>query len=512
MTEFPGTAPIEDDTDEALAREEDQSWLRLDRRMLLVHPVDETIKFLPVLLVSFLVGSRSGNHVWGLAVVALSVVLGLVRWFTTTYRIGPVHVQLRRGIFQKRVLSIPRSRIRSVDVEARPLHRMLGLSVVRIGTGQRAAGKTDSNRFELNALSAELVPDLRETLLTHAVHPDPEPATETSDPLSSATEIGHWRPSWVRYAPFSITGIATIAALVGIVFQYGAASTIDTNRISDGVESLEHVGIALVILGGLVVLLAAASALACVRYLITFGAMTLTDDGRILHVSHGLISTRQTTLDRARLRGTTVKEPLLLRAAGGATLEAIMTGVSADKGESSLLLPQAPRGECERVMGTVIGDERQAAVPLDTHGPTALRRRFNRALALPILLAVVLLVLSSLGRTVDWTAWAATALLLVGAVALAWDRYRGLGHAVIPGWLVTRSGSLDRARHSLEADGIIGWTVHQTFFQRRSGVATVVAATPAGTGRYLVTDIPVEDAWALVEAVTPGGGDVWAHR
>ncbi|MET0994667.1 MAG: PH domain-containing protein, partial [Mycobacterium sp.] len=80
------------------------------------------------------------------------------------------------------------------------------------------------------------------------------------------------------------------------------------------------------------------------------------------------------------------------------------------------------------------------------------------------------------------------------------------------GWLITRSGSLDRQRHSLESEGVIGWTVRETFFQRRAGVATVVAATPAGTGSYEVIDLPAENAWALIEAVTPGGGDVWAGR
>ncbi|OOL26569.1 hypothetical protein GQ85_44230 [Rhodococcus rhodochrous] len=88
----------------------------------------------------------------------------------------------------------------------------------------------------------------------------------------------------------------------------------------------------------------------------------------------------------------------------------------------------------------------------------------------------------------------------------------GAGTQDATAWLITRGGSLDRRRVSLEADGIIGWTVRQTFFQRRAGVATVVAATPAGTGRYAVVDLPAEQAWALVEAVTPGAGDGWVRR
>ena len=143
-----------------------------------------------------------------------------------------------------------------------------------------------------------------------------------------------------------MTGVVTIAAIVGLAFQYGIGAKIArSSTVAEGIESAERVGIAIAVVVGIVVLLIAASALACIRYLLTYGNMTLTDNGRTLHVSHGLLKTRQTTLDRARLRGTTLKEPLLLRLAGGARLDAVMTGVSAERRESSLLLPQAPRAE-----------------------------------------------------------------------------------------------------------------------------------------------------------------------
>lgn len=502
----PGIAPPEAHDAAAIGAEDQQPWLRLDRRMLLVHPVDEIVKLLPVLLLSLLIGSQSGNHMWSLVAVTVFVVYGLLRWLTTSYRIGPVHVQLRSGVFRKRLLSIPRNRIRSVDVEAGVLHRVLGLSVVRIGTGQQVGSKPEANRFELNALATDLVPALRSALLTR------QSATPLLQETSDA-EIGHWRPAWVRYAPFSVTGVATIAAIVGIAFQYGLGGDLTrSGAVSNGLEFAESLGLTLIVVIGVLALLAAASVLACVRYLLTYGGMTLTDNGRVLQVSHGLLKTRQSTLDRARLRGTTLKEPLLLRMAGGARLDAIMTGVSAQKAESSLLLPQSPRAEAERVMATVIGDHSQAAVPLTAHGPAARRRRFTRALLPVALVAVVVLALGAAGRPVHPLVWGAVAAVAVGGAALAGDRYRGLGHAVLPGWLITRSGSLDRARHSIESDGIIGWTVRQTFFQRRAGLATVIAATPAGTGKYLVLDLPAEQAWSLIEAVTPGAGDVWTRR
>lgn len=491
-----------------LAEEEQQPWLRLDKRMLLVHPVNEAIKVLPILLVSFVVGSQSGNHLWGAGVVVLVVVFAVLRWFTTSYRIGPVHVQLRSGVFQKKLLSVPRSRIRSVDIEAGVLHRILGLSILRIGTGQQAG---QGERFELNALDTAVVPGLREQLLRRVTRASDVPGT----PPPVETEIAHWRTSWVRYAPFSFTGVVTIAAAVGVLFQYGLGQRLaDSSVISNSIDSAEQFGIAVVIVVGLLVLLVTASLFACARYLIAYGNLTVTDDGTRLHVAHGLLRTRSTTLDRNRLRGTSLSEPLLLRVAKGARLDAIMTGVSAEKKESSLLLPQAPADEARRMMTVVLGDagmHADARKPLQPHGPSARRRRYVRAVVPVLVVAAGLGAAEVSGAPIPPLAWMATVLLLVGAVLVGWDRYRSLGHAVLPGWLITQHGSLDRKRHSVEAAGIIGWTVRQTYFQRRAGVATIVAATPAGVGHYEVLDIPTEQAWALVEGVTPGAGDIWAR-
>jgi putative membrane protein len=109
-----------------------------------------------------------------------------------------------------------------------------------------------------------------------------------------------------------------------------------------------------------------------------------------------------------------------------------------------------------------------------------------------------------------WVLWAVG----TGCCALlAADRARSLGHRVGDGWLVARTGSLQRRRDCIEASGIIGWTVRQTFLQRRAGVATLVAATAAGVKRYQVLDVPAELAWAIAAETTPWLADTrWARE
>ena len=117
-----------------------KAWQRLSPRMLLVHPVHEVLRQIPLLIGSVVLGSATGNPMWTLFGLALVVGYGVARWFTTTYRIDSEEVQLRTGVLQRKVLSVPRNRIRSVSTDARLLHRLLGLTVLRVSTGQEARG------------------------------------------------------------------------------------------------------------------------------------------------------------------------------------------------------------------------------------------------------------------------------------------------------------------------------------------------------------------------------------
>jgi putative membrane protein len=161
------------------------------------------------------------------------------------------------------------------------------------------------------------------------------------------------------------------------------------------------------------------------------------------------------------------------------------------------------------VAGRVLRVPDPTAAALVVHGPRARRRRYNRAVGLT-LAVVALLVAGALWAGLPaWPWWVAVAALPVAA-AVAQDRYRGLGHTVVPagpesaGYLVTRHGSLDRRTAALRTDGIIGWRVRQSFFQRRGGLATLTATTAGGHGAYHVLDVPLGEALACAEAAVPG--------
>ncbi|UQX11960.1 PH domain-containing protein [Candidatus Mycobacterium methanotrophicum] len=491
------------------------AWQRLSPRMLLVHPAHELLRELPLLIGVLVLGSTTGNQSWTVAVLVLSVGVGVARWFTTSYRIESDResgqVQLRSGLLQRKVLSVPRNRIRSVQTDARLLHRLLGLTVLRLSTGQQA---TAEHGFELNAVRADQVPRLRAILLADS--PQPGDAA-TAEPAASSTVLARWQPSWLRYAPLSLSGLLIVVAAAGVVYQSGAVGPLQHSRlVSSGLAAAARLGVVATVAVIAAVVLIASVLLAVLRSLLVYGNLVLTRRADVLHLRHGLLRLREHTYDMSRLRGGTLRQPLLVRVFGGARLDAVMTGVHG-AGESSVLLPPCPAATAEAVLAGLVGGPESAWVvvgPLRGHGGRAASRRWTRALGIPVLIGVALAATALLGISAVplwlWTAWVA---VTAWCALLAADRVGALGHRVDSRWLVMRSGSLDRRRDCLATAGVIGWTVRQSPLQRRAGVATLVAATAAGVKRYPLIDVPEDQAWAVAAEASPWVADsIWAIR
>ncbi|HYF73871.1 MAG TPA: PH domain-containing protein [Nocardioides sp.] len=481
---------------EDLGPEAAGGWQRLDARMLLVYPVKELVRFLPVLLGVFVAGTASGGGWWQVAGVGVPVALGLLRYVTTSYRIAQGRIELRRGLLNRHVLSTPVDRVRTVDITAPPVHRLLGLTAVRIGTG--TASTDEDDRLDLDGLPAERARTLRAALLAG---PGPGSAPELEPP--AVLELD---PAWVRYAPLTSSGLVLAAGVLGLasqVLESLGGIDIDTRRISEGSSGWSWW---LVVPAGLLVIGVIVTLLSMGGYVVTNWGFRLAhtgpDRGGAWHLRRGLLTTRETTLDDERLRGVVVAEPLGLRLAGAARASAIVTGLDRGQTGSAVLVPPAPRAVVERVAGAVLRTGLPVSAPLTGHGPRARARRFTRALGPAAALVIAAVALAWLADLPLWLPVLASAALPV-ATALAADRAAALGHALTDGHFVVRSGSLDRRREALELPGVIGWNLRSTWFQRRAGLTSLVATTAGGRQAVTAIDVPEQAAVALALGATP---------
>src|SRR5260221_10801079 len=237
-------------------------WRRLSRRSMVVRPLTDLVRLLPLLAGLVLLHAQTGAGLaWGAVALVFAVVTGLVHWATTRYLITEERVYLRRGLLNQKALPVAGDRIRTGDVTAPLLHRLLGVCRVSIGTGRNdlrsgesfrldgiTRSEAESLRVMLLAVGAGVAPvaavapaaaaapvDKAEATLTRP-EAAPELTRAEAGPAAveahvaesaAATEIVRLRLSWLRFAPLTMTGLVVLGVLFGGVIQVTNATDIN---------------------------------------------------------------------------------------------------------------------------------------------------------------------------------------------------------------------------------------------------------------------------------------------
>lgn len=212
------------DTETAVVRPaegtQDAPWHHLDRRMLLIRPVLDLVKSLPVLLGALLFGHGEPWQWIGLAFTAIAVFTGVSHVLTSRYRITESQVEWHTGLLLRKQRAIPRDRIRTVDVTSEPKHRLFSLAAARIGTGRHNHGKgPNKDELVLDAVTVAEAQRLR-TLLLHRKAVAAPSSTEAEPAAPTEQLVAAVDKRWLRYAPFTLSGLAVVGAAVGTVYHF----------------------------------------------------------------------------------------------------------------------------------------------------------------------------------------------------------------------------------------------------------------------------------------------------
>src|ERR1700759_3962638 len=94
--------------------------------------------------------------------------------------------------------------------------------------------------FGLKAVLAGEVPRLRAILLAASAQHGAAPAAE---PLADSAVLARWQPSWLRYSPLSVSGLLSLAAAAGVVYESGFVGPLQHSRpVESAVAAAQGVG------------------------------------------------------------------------------------------------------------------------------------------------------------------------------------------------------------------------------------------------------------------------------
>ena len=370
---------------------DEEGWQKLDVRMLLLDPVKTLAQFFIPLLIGLIGLRNSGTWpLWALPLAILApITLGSLPWLTTRYRITTTQFQMRTGLLNKKQLTAPLDRIRSVDLEATVLHRLLGLSKVEIGTG------VDDTRITLDSLSVPQADELRGVLLARRAPPAIPPSTPASragaaDRRPAARARRGARPH--RLVLAAVRAVQPLAAGRGRRRHRRALpvrrrpAVPNRDNLEHTWEWVAHFALALVVVVALVVGLVIWVLISVTGYVVQWWNLLLVREHGHVRLTAGLLTTRSTTVEDARIRGVALSEPVLLRLVGGGELATLATGVG--EGGVTTVLPPCPVTVATGVGHTLLAEDGALSMDLVAHGPIA-RRRCHVRMQWPTLVLTV---------------------------------------------------------------------------------------------------------------------------
>jgi putative membrane protein len=444
--------------------------------------------------IGLLAGGRVAREWFVFAIIGLSMVSAMIRYFTFRYTFEEKELVLRWGLFIKHERHIPYDRIQNIDALRSLAHRVFGMAKVYIQTGSGKAAEA-----ELSVITQGALDELRSRVFGTLQVPRPASDTPAAPLIATATPANgttllHLPPGQLFLTGLlESKGLTVFAAILALASQVGDAGMKAGSRFPGFRSWVEHsassltapsspssyIGAAIVGFILLLLVLRVGSAIWMMFHLFDFSVSKLGDD---LRIEHGFLTHVVNTVPLRRIQWIVVDESLFHRLLGRVAVRITTAGGTKGEGEVASerewLAPILRRSELAALLEAV-----QPGLSLDLPLRAAHRRGFWRAMTPPTVVATLLGL--ALAPLIGW--WS---LLIWGAIEM-WALVRArlvmqnLGWASTETSIIFRGGALRRHTAAARFSRLQTVTVLESPFDRRTRMASVRVDTAGATGAHL---------------------------
>lgn len=445
------------------------------------------------------------------AAAAVLVAFRILAWSRRTYQLDDSVLLVRTGVLSRNEQLVPCDRIQQVSLVQKLRHRLLGVASLRV----EVAGGGRGSGVYLDVLGHDEATALQTALLAakaQATRPgsgDAPAAAAGGDPAGHSRGLGDSEPQWVPTA-WPVVRLSTrdlvVAGLTGsellVVFAFVASLSQLAGDLPDLVPSFEGLGqavagpavVAALVAAFLVVWLGSAVATSVFRD--SGYALDLVGDE--LHLSRGLLDRKEAVLPLARVQAVQITASPLRRPFGYVSLRVHSASGGADQEDRRVSVPLLALDRLPVVLELLLPGS--AALPPLAPSPVVARRRaIVRAV---VVVAPVAAVVAVLTAPVGLVAFGA----VVPAVWFGVLAYRGLGHAVGPHHLASRSGALVRRTVIVPMVRAQSTRVRSSALQRRVGLASCLVDIAGPGRRPVLLDVRPETADDVASRVVAAVG------
>ena len=428
-------------------------------------------------LIALLFFGRDGGDTWewfGLIGVAVLTLLAVLRYYTYRFRVADGEVTIRSGLLHKNVRHIPLQRIQNVALKRNPLHRMLGVAEVKL---ESAVGGI-SAEAQMKVLSLRDAHALEWLARAHSATKASE-ADAPAEPERGELLLNLPVPELIRLGLTSNRGLLLGAAGAGLLSQIDGAglgrwARTGANQVLGYAQGM-HLDWSAWLLAGTLLFAIVAVAFRALSVLLVIGRyfdFRLHERERLLSVESGLFTRIRSRAPLRKIQHWTIREGLLHRCFARRSLS-VETAVAQAPGQAATLtdlIPIATPARLDELLARWLPQLRWDEIAWQPLHP----RAWRRLLFTPALFTV----LACAPLCWRFGAWG-----LLPLLSLPWWWLRARRVAARSSWAVTdhlllrRSGWLDRHLSFAEIGKVQGLQLVQSPFDRRHGMASLVADT-----------------------------------
>jgi putative membrane protein len=464
-----------------------------------LHPISVMTSFFkqlkemlfPIIAVTIFGGGGTDRGVLSfsipLAIIVLTLVLGVINWLRFTYRIEENELRIESGVFVRKKRYIPFDRIQSLDQTEGLLHRAFGLVKLKVETaGGRASKEAEA---ELGAITREEANQIQSVLSASK-----NLYKKTEEKIISEQFL-IYKITFKDLVVLALTSGGTgviLSAIFAVLLQFD--EVIPYKMLYNQFEKLIANGVVFV-LTLVMIGLFIAWLMAFIGTLFTYGNFTVTKTKNDLIITRGLIEKRQITVPLNRIQAIRITQNLVKEPFGFASVFVESAGGTTEKGKQAkvILLPVVKRGEIPTIFGEWLPDyhfnPRINPIP---------KRALSRYIWKGWLYSLPVIMISGF----FFKPWGWLTLLLILPVTLIqYLDHRDTGWGIDANQLTLQYRTLTKNTVYMNKGKIQSINLNESYFQRNKQLSTIHALVKSGHGESggRVVDIEKEHATQIYQ-------------
>lgn len=418
-----------------------------------------------------------------LAAVVFFIWIG---WYNTWISAKDNTLILETGVFVKKRLTIPFSKINTIDMGRNVFQRIVGTCRLKIDTGAIENGAEEKSEINL-VFSLKEAEEFRSYILNRAEQDENDLRMAGGKSKLDAGEVNGnvVRAKFTDFLLYGMTSsgvwkliciIITVAIFIGeisasILERVGEMLLPAANSLWKFMVSSGIVMAALYIFIMFVMVTLVSNFMSVVYAAIRYFGFSVARDRNNVVVRYGLISIKNYTIPAENVHAVVIKRNLFQQMIGLCSVEMVSIGYGNEEKETNLLFPSISKKKLPWLLEQILPEY---SLTKAEYKPSRRCARF--LIARPIVWSAVILsaIVAFFGLFMDSLVLSGIValLILVSVVISSILKYRNNALGCDGKVMLVRSGGLNEQIHLIRVDAVQSISSTTGFFQRRHGVAS----------------------------------------